>query len=249
MISFDVCPGVHLIEHGRTNCYVIEADTGVLLVDAAYPRTWRLVERALTSLGGSPSDIRGLVITHGHFDHVGFATRLQREHGVGVWAHPADFPITRHPYRYHPQKPRLLYPIAYPRSIPVLSSMVAAGALRVPGVVPDHTLSDGDTLDLPGAPQVICTPGHTDGECVLWLADRGVLLTGDALVTLDPYTGLTGPRIIARAATHDRRQALASLEPLTGLPVDKILPGHGEVWSGEIAAAVGQARVNYQMAS
>src|SRR3954447_21970243 len=170
MISFDVCPGVHLIEHGRTNCYVIEDDNGMLLVDAAYPATWERVERALSSAGRTPSDVRGLVLTHGHFDHVGFASFLQREHGTQVWAHPADFPITRRPYSYRPQRPRLLYPVAYPRSLPVLARMVAAGALRVPGVVPDHALNDGETLDLPGRPQVIHTPGHTDGECVLWLA-------------------------------------------------------------------------------
>ena len=50
-------------------------------------------------------------------------------------------------------------------------------------------------LALPGAPQVLHTPGHTDGSCVLFLPERRALLTGDALVTLDPYTGRRGPRV------------------------------------------------------
>ena len=65
----DVVPGVHLVTHGHTNCYVVEDEDGVTLVDAAYPRTWGLVRRLLGTVGRSASEIRGLVITHGHFDH------------------------------------------------------------------------------------------------------------------------------------------------------------------------------------
>jgi glyoxylase-like metal-dependent hydrolase (beta-lactamase superfamily II) len=74
---------------------------------------------------------------------------------------------------------------------------------------------------------VIFTPGHTDGECVFLFPDRRLLLTGDALVTLDPYTGFTGPRIVARAGTKDSRQALDSLAGLRSLDADLVLPGHG----------------------
>jgi glyoxylase-like metal-dependent hydrolase (beta-lactamase superfamily II) len=99
-------------------------------------------------------------------------------------------------------------------------------------------------VDLPGRPQVIATPGHTDGECVFLLADRRILLTGDALVTLDPYTGFRGPRIIARAATHDSRQALQSVASLATLGVDHVLPGHGEPWQHGIESAVQSALQN-----
>lgn len=241
MIDFDVSDGVHAIVHGHTNCFLIEGDDGVTLVDAAYPKTWPLVQRCLEAIQRSVEDIRGLIITHGHFDHLGFASLVKQRFGVAVWVHPGDFPIAKQPYRYRPGRPRLLYPIAYPRSIPVLTSMVAAGALRVPPVTPDHELTDGATLDLPGRPKVILTPGHTDGECVFLLPDRRVLLTGDALVTLDPYTGFTGPRIVARAGTHDGRQALASLAELRSLDANFVLPGHGVPWRQGVEAAVQSA--------
>ena len=241
MIALEVADGVHLIEHAHTNCYLIEGDDGVTLVDAGFPSTWNLVTRALGLIGRSVADVRGLVITHGHFDHVGFARLVQQRHGVEVWAHPGDFRITRHPYRYQPQQPRLVHPLTHPRGLPVLAAMVAAGALRVRGVDADHALRPGP-LPLPGAPEILHTPGHTDGECVVLLRDRRVLLTGDALVTLDPYNGRRGPRIIAPSATHDTPQARASLAPLAELPVDLVLPGHGAVWSEGIAAAVEQAR-------
>ena len=61
----------------------------------------------------------------------------------------------------------------------------------------------GAVVDVPGRPIALWTPGHTDGHCGFWFEDAGVLMTGDAIVTLDPYTGETGPRIVAGAATAE----------------------------------------------
>ena len=241
MIALDVVEGVHAVTHAHTNCYVVEGEDGLTLVDAGFPATWPLVERAIALAGRRVEEVRGLVITHGHFDHVGFARHVQLRYGVPVWAHPDDHHLTQHPYRYRPQQPRLLHPLTHPRGLPVLASMVVAGALRVPGVQPDQPLLPGP-LPLPGGIEVVHTPGHTDGECVLHLPGRRALLTGDALVTLDPYNGRRGPRIIAPSATHDTEQARASLAPLADLDVDHVLPGHGAVWSDGIAEAVTRAR-------
>lgn len=245
MIILDAGPGVHAIVHGNTNCFVIEGDDGVTLVDAAYPGTWRMVEECLTTIGKSPDDVRGLLITHGHFDHLGFARLLQTRFQIPVWAHQADLPICEHPYSYRPERPRLLYPLAYPGGLPVLATMVAAGALTVPGVVPDRRLVPDQVVPVPGDPLVIHTPGHTNGACVFYLADRSTLVTGDTLVTLDPYTGRRGPRIVARAATHDGAQAFTSVDMLRDLDAKSVLPGHGAMWTGGIDAAVEAARVAF----
>jgi len=238
----DVVPGVHLVTHGYTNCYVVEGPDGVTLVDAAFPKTWAAVRQCLADVGRSASEIRGLVITHGHFDHVGFASRLQRSYGVDVWASAKDAHILRHPYRYRPARPRLLYPATHPRSWPVLGAMVRAGALRVPGLVADHLVDGRTVLDLPGRPELVPAPGHTDGELVVHLPDHGAVITGDALVTLDPYTGREGPRVVARAATNDGRVALESLTAIAALDVPVVLTGHGEPWRQGSQAAVDAAR-------
>ena len=70
------------------------------------------------------------------------------------------------------------------------------------------------TLPVPGSPRIVLTPGHTLGHCALHLPERDVVIARRRLVTLDPYTGRTGPRIIARAATVDSERNLATLEAI-----------------------------------
>ena len=60
----------------------------------------------------------------------------------------------------------------------------------------------------------------------------------DALVTLDPYTARTGPRLVARAATADSERNLRSLETLAETGATHVLTGHGEPWHQGIEAAV-----------
>lgn len=241
-IELDVAPGVHRIEHAYTNCYVITDDDGVTLVDAGFPSTGRAVIDCLAALGRSPADIRALLLTHGHFDHVGFARGLRASLGVPVWVHPDDRRLAAHPYRYRPQQNRFTFPLGHPGSVPILASMVAAGALTVRGVEADRTYADGEVLPVPGRPRAVHTPGHTYGQSVFALTDRDVVITGDALVTLDPYTGRRGPRLVAPAATADMTLAADSLSPIAHLDVAVVLPGHGNPWLSGARAAVDEAR-------
>jgi glyoxylase-like metal-dependent hydrolase (beta-lactamase superfamily II) len=87
---------------------------------------------------------------------------------------------------------------------------------------------DGQTLDVPGHPRVVHTPGHTEGSCALLLEDRRVLLSGDCLVTPNPFTGRVGPQFVPAGLNMDSSRALRSLDILSPLPADTVLPGHGE---------------------
>ena len=116
--------------------------------------------------------------------------------------------------------------------------MARAGALWVRGLTGTVNLPQSETIDVPGRPRTVFSPGHTAGHCALSFADRDALITGDAIVTLDPYTGAVGPQIVAGAATADSRTALASLTALAATGARLVLPGHGQPWTGGIDAAV-----------
>jgi glyoxylase-like metal-dependent hydrolase (beta-lactamase superfamily II) len=100
---------------------------------------------------------------------------------------------------------------------------------------------DGATLDVPGSPRVIHLPGHTPGSAAMLAVGHGALFVGDAIVTRSIATGRLGPQV--GPFTADRPRALASLARLDGVETGLLLPGHGDPWTGGIAAAVMLARV------
>jgi glyoxylase-like metal-dependent hydrolase (beta-lactamase superfamily II) len=242
-LSRDVAPGVHRLEHAFVNSYLIVDGDAVTIVDTAFPATWDLLPRVLAAIGRRPGDVAAVVLTHAHFDHLGFAKRIREEWNVPVWAHPEEDYIAAHPYRYAHESPRMLYPFRYPGSVPVIGRMVKAGALLVPGIEDLRPLVPGTELDVPGRPEVVFTPGHTFGHCALHLPDRDALLTGDALVTFNPYTAGTGPQVVSAAATADLEQAFESLALLDAVDAGTVLPGHGEPWRSGVRAATVEARL------
>ena len=241
MIYPNVADGIHRVEDAFTNFYVIEAEDGLTVVDAGVRSSWASLHALLRSIRRAPGDIAAVVLTHAHFDHVGFAARAHRELGVPVHLHENDAPLARHPWRYDFERLPLLYFATQPRALPIVGSFLRTRAFFPPPVRETVRLEEG-TLAVPGRPVVLHTPGHTLGHCSLHLPDRDVLIAGDALVMLDPYTARTGPRLVARAATADVGRNLRSLDALAGTGATHVLTGHGEPWRQGIEAAVARAR-------
>jgi glyoxylase-like metal-dependent hydrolase (beta-lactamase superfamily II) len=232
--------GIHRIEDAHTNWYLVEDGERVTIVDTGFPRSWNSLVLALRQINRQPAQIEAVVLTHAHFDHMGFARRAQQELHVPVMSHEKEVPVVAHPWSYEHERSRVPY-LRHPKFIQILSEMTAMGALLVKGTTRVTTYAAGQRLDIPGRPEVIATPGHTYGHCSLLFADRGALIVGDAFVMLDPYTGREGPCIVAGAATADSRAALASLEALAGVDAETALTGHGAAWRGDLKLAVERA--------
>jgi glyoxylase-like metal-dependent hydrolase (beta-lactamase superfamily II) len=235
-----VGPAVLRITRAATNCYLLDTADGPVLIDAGLPRAWPLLVRALETVGLSPDDLVSVYLTHGHFDHVGMCDRLVREHHVPLHVHDDDVALVRHPYRYAHERPRWRYPIRFPAAIPALARMTAAGALSVHGVDAHGDVRPGARLL--GGLVPIATPGHTRGHCAFFWPEQGVLFSGDALVTFDPYTAAAGPRVVARAATADASTALRALDALAATRARLGLPGHGRPFEEGAEAAAAAAR-------
>ena len=240
MLQRDVAPGVHRIEDAYTNWYLVEAGDRLTVVDAGVPTSWDAFTGALVALGRSRGDVQAVVLTHAHFDHIGFAERARRELGVPVWVHEDDVPLTRNPMGYAHERGRTRY-LANPGALPIMAALLRNRAFWPAPIGEVRTYRDG-TLDVPGSPQVVPTPGHTYGSCALHLPDRDAVLAGDAIVMLDPYTGKRGPRVVARAATAHADRALASLDALAATGARTVLTGHGDPFTGGAEQACAQAR-------
>src|SRR3954465_3998533 len=242
MIHAAAAEGVHRVEDAYTNGYVIEDGGALTVVDTGHPRSWRSLQELLQRLEREAGSIAAVVLTHAHFDHMGFAERARKELGVTVHAHEREVPITRHPWRYDHERSRIPYMLRHPGFDRAFLAMTMMGALFVKGVDDVQTFAADEELDVPGRPKVVFTPGHTHGHCALHLADRGVVIAGDAFVTYNPYTNSTGAQIASGAATADSAEALASLDRLAALDADVTLTGHGEPWRRGLEAAVAEAR-------
>lgn len=244
MLQRHAAERIHRIEDAYTNFFLVEDAPrgGVTVIDTGFPRSWGSLHRALGEIGRSAADVEAVVLTHGHFDHMGFAERAQRELGVDVWAHEKELPVVRHPWRYDHERPRAPYALRHPKFTWIFTRMGVAGALFVKGIAHVRTYGDAGILDVPGRPQIVFTPGHTYGHCALHFPERGAVIAGDAIVTLNPYTGATGPQIVAGAATANSAMNLASLDALAATEAQTVLAGHGEPWTGGVRSAVEQAR-------
>lgn len=232
----ELAPHLHRIGNDVVAAYLVDTPEGVLVVDAGLPGHWRELLAELASLGKGPADVRGVVLTHGDTDHLGFAERLRAEHGVPVHVHHADAARARGEESTSPAWGGL-------RIGPTLGFLAYAsrkGGLRprhVREVVPVH---DGDVLDLPGRPRVIALPGHSPGSIAVHVPVADAVMVGDALTTRHVLTGRRGPQ--PAPFTDEPARALDSLDRLAEVPARWVLPGHGEPWDGGAAEAVRRVR-------
>jgi glyoxylase-like metal-dependent hydrolase (beta-lactamase superfamily II) len=168
---------------------------------------------------------------------IGFAERLRREQQVPVSVHEADAALARGEVR-NPARgtgPTTLRPF-----LGFLWFGMLRGGLRTPKLQEVATFGDGATLDVPGSPRVILTPGHAPGSAVLHVPSRNLLFVGDAVATYAVTTGAPGPQVAP--ITADAVQAVASLARLEDVSATLVLPGHGDPWTGGVQEAVRQVR-------
>lgn len=230
-----VGPGIFRLGTGLTAFHLLEEGGRYTLVDGAFPRYFQQLTRFLSERGGGLEMIDAQVLTHHHPDHRGMTERIRRETAGPVWIHHVDQPHLSSP------APTPRAPIWRPYVFKAIAHMVRNGVTRTPPVLESSVFDDGEVLDVPGRPRVMAVPGHTGGNCVLQLGD-GIIITGDALISIDIFSWNVRPSIPASFFNDDSEQAIHSLARLERLDAHKLLPGHGPMWEGPIAEAVEMAR-------
>ena len=233
-----IAPGIHRIgSNSMINAYLVEQAGEVTIIDAGVSGFYSQLDKELAAMGRSPADVRALVLTHGHTDHIGFAERVRRERQVPVSVHEADAALARGEV---PNPAKGLGPVKLRPVVGFMWFSALHGGLRTPKLQQVATFGDGATLDVPGSPRVVLTPGHTPGSAVLHFPSLDALFVGDALATYAVTTGARGPQVAP--FTADAVQAVESLTRLDGVSAGHVLPGHGDAWTGGLSEAIRQIR-------
>lgn len=239
-----VTEDIFLVQGTAVNWTLLREGGDLTLVDAGYPNDLALLLASIEHLGHRIEDLRCVLVTHAHVDHIGALPGLLRRHPVPVYAHPSEIPLLHGQAHEQASTWDVLSRSWRPRFARWALNVARAGArthVRLPEAAP---LPVSGTLDLPGRPRPVPCAGHTSGHTAYELADAGAVLTGDALITGHPLSSRSGPQLLPAFFAHDTSTALTTLDALRELDADTVVPGHGLVWHGPIAKAVEAARAH-----
>jgi glyoxylase-like metal-dependent hydrolase (beta-lactamase superfamily II) len=213
------------------NVFAVLSSAGWVLVDAGLPMSADRIRRWTAMHFGENARPQSILLTHGHFDHVGGLKDLSHQWDVPIYVHPLEMPYVTGKKEYPPPDPA-----AGGGLMAYMSPLYPRGPIDISSHA-NPLPEDRSLPDLPGW-RWIHTPGHTEGHVSFFRDDDRMLIVGDAFCTTKAESVLAvatqRPELHGPPAyyTSDWDQAKRSVERLAELHPNTAAPGHGLPMTG-----------------
>jgi glyoxylase-like metal-dependent hydrolase (beta-lactamase superfamily II) len=238
----EVRDGVFHVAGADVNWILLREGSDVTLIDAGYPGYVDAVESSIRSIGSRPEDVRAILLTHAHIDHMGTVNHFHDRYATPAYLTPTETAHAHRDYLEQAGELDVAKNIWRPGVLGWSLRITRAGATQKMSIPHAEPFPNAGALDLPGAPVPVETAGHTSGHCAYHLPNVGAVITGDGLVTGHSISRISGPQLLPAMFEHTAGGSRLGLHPLESLAADVILPGHGAPHEGSIAEAVALAR-------
>lgn len=228
----EVADGVYRVRTLMVNVFIVRTGASWVLVDAGLRGYDRTIAASAAAFVRSNAPPDAIILTHGHFDHIGSLEALLDRWQVAVYAHRLERPYLTGGSPYPPPDP-----LVGRGAMAVLSRLYPRGPIditRVLRLLP----GDGTVPAMPGW-RAVFTPGHTAGHISLFRDSDRTLIAGDAVVTTkqESMTAVMAQRAELHGPpayfTQDWRAAGDSARRLADLEPEVLVTGHGVPMRGE----------------
>ena len=199
------------------NFHVLRDAAGLHLIDAGFIGGEPFLMAALRKHGWEREKIAGVIVTHGHLDHILNVAKVARKHGAWIAAPRLD---EAH-YAGCPS-------YAGWSRVAGIMEMIGRPLLGFEPFVPDRWLDDGDVLDVWYGLRAVHLPGHTAGHTGYFCEELGLLFAADLFASYRRFTHFP-PRVF----NSEPHLMKASLEKALLLGLKGVLPNHGDGASAE----------------
>ena len=236
----EVAPDVFLVAGTDVNWVLLREGIDVTLIDSGYPGDRERVLDSIREIGRRPEDVRAVLLTHAHVDHMGAANHLHDTYGTPIYTDAIEAKHARREFLEQASPLDVAANLWRPGVVPWLSRVIRVGVTKKVSIPSAQPFPTEGALDLPGRPVPVPTRGHTSGHTTYLIPAAGAIATGDELVTGHAVTRHTGPHVLPAFFCHG--DSAEALDAFDGVAADVILPGHGKVLRQPLADAVRAAR-------